>query len=87
MQDQARLYQLHANCNAHKGYVQLRVTLSVLSKEGFEGEPKTWRHVAQVPWIDSEVDQAWAILVTMLHMLESQGAMGRVSAGDWPGLW
>lgn len=87
MQGQNGHRTIHANANEHEGYWQLRVTFSALDEEGTESETLTWRQPCKVPSVDSQVDQTWILLIMMAHLLEREGAVGRVSSGDWPGLW
>jgi hypothetical protein len=37
--------------------------------------------VVSIPKIDSELDQAWLVLVTALHMLEEAGSVGSLRGG------
>jgi len=78
---------IHANASERDGWWTLRITFSTTDGEGMLEDPVTWRGVCQVPSVDTPVDQSWALMVTMCHMLEREGSVGRVSSGDWPGLW
>lgn len=82
-----RSYQLHANANQHGRDWQMRVTLTTLGSDGFEGEPQTWRGHGTMPDVDGEIDQAWVILVNLCHMLEAQGSVGRISSAMQLPLW
>lgn len=41
-----------------------------------EGDSHEGDHLTatvQIPWVDTDLDQAWLVLVTALHMLEAAG--------------
>jgi hypothetical protein len=78
---------IHANANQHEGYWQLRITVDRFERDRFDEQTFTLRESVKVPLVDSDVDQAWVLLVTMLHALEKAGAVGRVRGADWPALW
>ena len=44
-----------------------------------EGQSHEGDHLSttvQIPWLDTDVDQAWIVLMTALHMLEQAGSVG-----------
>lgn len=87
MKNERRFRTIHANANEHEGYWQMRISMDTVSGKGFEEQTVTWRKPAQIPDVEGDLDQAWVVLVTMVHLLEKEGAIGRIAAGDWPPLF
>jgi len=87
MKDKRRFRTIHANANEHEGYWQVRITVDTVGREGFEENTVTWRKPVQVPDVETDLDQAWLLLVSMLHVLEAEGSAGRIAAADWPPLF
>lgn len=71
----------------HEGYWTVKIAFDVYDSEGTADEALTMREVTKIPSTDTPVDQAWLILITAVHYLEAQGAMGRVRGADWPALF
>lgn len=78
---------IHANANQHEGYWQLRITVDRFEGDSFEQQSFTLRKAVKIPLVDTDVDQAWLVLITMVHALEAEGAVGRVAGADWPALF
>jgi hypothetical protein len=72
-------WTLHANVNSHGRDKALRVTWDCYDVDIHGGEPITWRGHAVMPRFDRPIDQAWVALVQLCKLLESQGALGRVT--------
>jgi hypothetical protein len=70
----------------HGGYWTLKVGVDLYDSEGTADEVLTLREVSQVPSVDTAIDQAWLIAVQVAHLLEREGATGRVAGADWPAL-
>ena len=87
MKNKRSLRTIHANANEHQGYWQVRITVDTVDREGLEENTITWRQPTKAPDVDGDLDQAWVLLVLMVHLLEKEGAAGRIATGDWPGLW
>lgn len=87
MESKRRYRSIHANAHEHEGYWQVRVSMSTVSGEGLQEQTITWRKPTKIPDIQGDLDQAWVVLVTMVHLLEKEGAVGRIAAGDWPPLF
>ena len=45
-------------------------------QEGASHEGDHLRATVAIPWIDTDLDQAWLVLQTALHMLEAAGSAG-----------
>lgn len=45
-------------------------------EEGQSHEGDHLTATVAIPWIDTDVDQAWLVLMTALHMLEQAGSAG-----------
>ncbi len=80
-------FSVHANANQHGKDWALRVTVSKYGPEGPIGEGRTVRGHASLPHVDDELDQAWVVLVRLVHLLEAEGATGRLAGADWPALF
>ena len=78
---------IHANANQHEGYWQLRITVDRFKGDRFDEQTFTLREAVKTPLVDTDVDQAWIILISMVHALEKAGAVGRVRGADWPALF
>lgn len=50
-------------------------------EEGQSHEGDHLTATVSIPWIDSDVDQAWLVLMTGLHMLEQAGSAGNARTG------
>jgi hypothetical protein len=80
-------FQIHANANQHGKDWALRVTVTQYDADGLPTEPRTVRGHASLPDVQDELDQAWIVLVQLAHMLEREGASGRVGGVEWPALF
>lgn len=45
-------------------------------EEGASHEGDHLTTTVQIPWLETDVDQAWLVLMTGLHMLEAAGSVG-----------
>jgi len=81
-----RQQSLYLRAFEQKGYWTIKIALDRYDSEGTADEVLTLREVSTAPSVDGELDQAWVLLVTALHILERHGAMGRIAGADWPPL-
>jgi len=72
-------WTIHANVNQHGRDHSLRVTWTSYDRYDMDDETATWRGHTTMPQFDRPIDQAWVALLRMMQLLESQGALGRVS--------
>lgn len=73
-------WQIHANANQHGRDWTIRVTATRYDSQGFPGDPVTFRTHMTMPEVSEHADMAWIALVNMIHLLERDGAIGRISA-------
>jgi hypothetical protein len=78
---------VHLSAFEHQGYWTIKLHVDAYDSQGTTDEQVNLRTNAKVPITDTGVDQAWLILITMIHYLEAQGALGRVRGSDWPALF
>lgn len=71
-------FTLHANANAHERDIVFRVTYDQWDALGPSDGTQTWRGHDTCPRFEAPIDQAHALLVRMVLMLEKQGAAGRI---------
>ena len=81
------LMSIHANMHQHAGYWTVRVYAEKVDTKGFGEMAVNIRNSAQMAQVDSEIDQVWVALVVLLHLVEANGAVGRISHADWPPLF
>lgn len=56
----------------------LRLVLTRHDEEGSYSEPEVFVSDGDLPLMASSLDQAWIVLVTVLHLLEEAGGMGDI---------
>jgi len=81
------LMSIHANMHEHYGYWTLRVTAEQVDTKGSGEVSVSIRKSTRVPEANTEIDQIWLCLVTLLHAVEANGSIGRISTADWPPLF
>lgn len=70
----------------HEGYWTIKIAVDSYDHQGTPDEVLTLRENVKCPRTDDHVDQTWVLLVQTLHILEANGAMGRIAGADWPAL-
>ena len=74
------LMSIHADMHQHHGYWILRITAEKVDAYGTGEITVGIRKSAQMPELDRDIDQVWVALVQLVHLVEANGSVGRISS-------
>ena len=74
------LLSIHADMHQHHGYWILRVTAEKVDAYGTGEITVGIRKSTQMPQLDTDIDQVWVALVQLVHLVEANGSIGKISS-------
>jgi len=74
------LMSIHANMHQQDGYWTLRITADKVDANGSGVVTVAVRDNAEMPEMDTDLDQVWVALVQLIHLIEKHGSIGRISS-------